>query len=797
MLLRDFRRGQQLESLVDLAQLELAQGLAGTAALHFARVMSLDAVRLDDDQEVCALFRARARAHLAADEPIAADQDLRRVFETCGVPSGSGARAADLELARAIRPAAEARARETRALAPVRQAAVFTPSGASSHALAQADFDRRLEDAWAEGPRAYADWCRSERLSMVPARWVAVLLDEFDAPTRRGLYRGEDLRVWMGQGDADFFDRVEAELSGQDPARRAWMELRVGHLDPRPDRRPWSEDPVNEALHHAGETSLSREVAFERAWKVFAIQGDFDTAELMLADGMQAMLPAPAPARGPAPEPGEAGSEGPPPPAGPWWARVELADAKNRARLLTLARLRDARGDALGALRIVWTVARASPSDERLALAREFLAAGRPHSARLMVREADAQLAEAVRQTVASHLELAELVCGAQGACNFDEDAARVRAVAGEGSRAESTALRTALPARAASDPARVRCRIGPWFSAEGEGAAWVEAWAEGKSLGTPQLADEWLLRIESEPTSSCGVMPWLELLHAGAWKLHLEGLRSRMIHATIERSSRSLEFHAALALATGYGEDALRNTHAAAAESADPHALWLRAASRGYAMGSRDYEWSGRSFARALAPPETHAAIELDLMRAYALDAINDPLLREGNRASVEAWDGQFERWSSARPQPARAAAVDRLRAELVWTLEDLGLEPDARARELWARWFGAAQLEAAPPSVDVWVAASRFGFEEARPELVGLAALSTGDLRSRVRAARELLAPLRGATRRRVLERLERGAAALPPGAPVASAAFPDPDLVFRLGFDLPIDPALTREN
>src|SRR5690606_11477069 len=67
---------------------EVAEGRAGLAAAHYARVASLETDPLAGRRDVCELFRRRAERFLAEGEAVAADLDLRRGAMIC--PKGKG-----------------------------------------------------------------------------------------------------------------------------------------------------------------------------------------------------------------------------------------------------------------------------------------------------------------------------------------------------------------------------------------------------------------------------------------------------------------------------------------------------------------------------------------------------------------------------------------------------------------------------------------------------------------------------------------------------------------------------------
>ncbi|MEM6994018.1 MAG: hypothetical protein AAF721_26130, partial [Myxococcota bacterium] len=92
VLLGDFQRGGQLESLRMLGDLELREGLAGSAAVHLGRLVDLDQTTLAGREDVCALFRRRAGVFARGGAGAAGLRDLERAEALCGAPAGARSR---------------------------------------------------------------------------------------------------------------------------------------------------------------------------------------------------------------------------------------------------------------------------------------------------------------------------------------------------------------------------------------------------------------------------------------------------------------------------------------------------------------------------------------------------------------------------------------------------------------------------------------------------------------------------------------------------------------------------------
>ena len=101
VLLRDFRRGGDLVSLVALADLELELGLDGIAAVHYTRAAALERKVLKGRASVCDLFERRASAFVEIGDGQSALDDLERVQALCARAPAAATVASAQRLARA------------------------------------------------------------------------------------------------------------------------------------------------------------------------------------------------------------------------------------------------------------------------------------------------------------------------------------------------------------------------------------------------------------------------------------------------------------------------------------------------------------------------------------------------------------------------------------------------------------------------------------------------------------------------------------------------------------------------
>lgn len=219
------RRGGDLDAMQALARLELERGLLGTAAERYARLLRLDPSRLEGNEEVCALWRARALAYFEQDEPIAADADLRRARRACGVPRDPVAAATEADLFERVRPAAEARVLARRTLSEALRADLRARDVSS---LAD---DAALAAARAAGPRELLRFARGVGRSLPPSDVADVLAAEFDGKLGVGLISDDTVAALVG--DAAPESIVEA-ASALDPSARGYVALRVLRARPLP-----------------------------------------------------------------------------------------------------------------------------------------------------------------------------------------------------------------------------------------------------------------------------------------------------------------------------------------------------------------------------------------------------------------------------------------------------------------------------------------------------------------------------------------------------------------------------------
>ena len=296
VLLRDFRVGADLRSLVALADLELRDGLRGLAAAHYARAASLEVDVLRGRNDVCALFRDRAERFLAAGEALAADLDMRRMAIVCAPGTGPDAAAvqrADRALHLRVTAAAKAQARAQRTLAGCERGACEA-AGADE---ATRELNAGVSAARERGHAALR--AAAARLGVqLAARDVADLLAaELRGELGLDIVTHDELRAWIGETPPA---AIHAAAGVLPPVEQTYARLRLAQLGP-----DYALPGGDEARSTASlvvkllEQFDADPSAAAMSWRVFVLVGDLASAELALTAGLGVGNGPPAPAEPP------------------------------------------------------------------------------------------------------------------------------------------------------------------------------------------------------------------------------------------------------------------------------------------------------------------------------------------------------------------------------------------------------------------------------------------------------------------------------------------------------------------
>ncbi|MFY0530621.1 hypothetical protein [Nannocystis pusilla] len=297
-----------------------------------------------------------------------------------------------------------------------------------------------------------------------------------------------------------------------------------------------------------------------------------------------------------------AGASGPaqrqvPPPA--LWSARAAVDASTLPRLLQLARLRGAAGRRDQALAIAaWGLAegqaRGLPAIAELAAAeaRHELAAGRPWAALALATVVRSAPTDDLVRAAGSAIVLEQAACSER--CGDADDRAAVVQVLGETWLSEQERRATeSAHARAPAGPRGAACPLLAESLAPGASgplaATLRRARAEG--LGAPELGDALRAAIEADLTLDCAGRVAVPLMYAADTRVAAEALADNLAHVPQEVAAGQLALQSELALVLGRRDHADQLAQAAAAASADPRAVWRRAARMAGWIDARHYE--------------------------------------------------------------------------------------------------------------------------------------------------------------------------------------------------------------
>lgn len=813
VLLRDFRRGGDLESLVALADLELALGLDGIAAVHYTRAAALERRAVRGHARACDLFERRASAFAEIGDGESSLDDLERVQQLCGRAPA----AVTLERARTL-----ARAQVDARVAQTRCKDASCSSARTGERLAE------VETALAE-PRTAIDRRRVAgrfSASIAPETVVDLLIADARGQAGSALVDDDELRAWVGAGAPESIrERVRALSS----AEQAFANLRLAGVLP------------DDATARTGATQrllwLDRALVMEGAqpWRMLAYAGDLAGVELALAS---AWRPAPS---------GK-------PPAGTgvtlgdhWVGRVEPT-AASLPELLLVVRLRDAAGEedvALQAARALASRADAAAVPGAVAIiAREAaraLAWGRPWTALAIADAIPRAELDGVRAAAATGILLSAAVCA--GPCPDDDDRGVAERVMGTPwITAIEPRLRELALARARTLANGDGCPTLAELLASDATGPLAEALAELRERpDAPGIDAALVAAIEADAALACSGRLVLPLVAARAPVLGAGRLADMLAHGPELRASDVLAVQAGLALVAGEQPRAEALAIAAGAAASDPDRLWGDVAAMARATETRDLEMLALRELVLLAPESDDALARRELAAHALRDVVRSwgagktPAGRESSRRLVDDWvedAAPTQRWGRREQltalvagrrwvtDPHRETIAEVLlptteRAAHRVALARLGLAERELDEAAWSpsalAWLVQRRKVPTPPVVTV-VFADVERLEEARLAFatrahdwgvrrriaVGLAAY--GSPAARVQAVamlREITAEVPAARRELELLLLDAPAAIEPAASPTepprAVGVVDDRQALARLVFGLPLEPAL----
>ncbi len=701
-LLLDYRRGGEVASLVALADLERGIGWNGLAAHHYARVLTHDRNALDGRNEVCNLFRERAREYLHAGEGEAADLDMRRVQLMCRADSPD-----DAALAAEADDAAQAQV-DARVASGLCEPPCAPPVEPPS-------LEPELEAARARSPVTVATLAARQGRQL-PAELIVDLL-QAEARGELGIPLLEDdtIRGWIGA--QVWSDLAPAVMSETGPVA-AYTQLRLASVLSDMPRAPG----------RAGEQELDRwiEQALRLpdvdAWRVYASQGDIATAELSHASRWRA------------PKTVVAEGDPPPPKVEHWSERLPIDEGTIEAALVA-ARLRDAADKHDLALRLTLRTLRAA-ADSKVqaaeALARESTLAaigwGRPWRALAILDAGAVSDPTALRAAAASAVVLSRTMC--DGSCREDDDLGVVLRVMGEAwvESTRASLLDWSLARRTRPEATGGCPTVAELTEPDTPGALAEALRAARDDLRAPGVGDVLAAAIASDLRSWCAARIVLPAMVEGQHSLPAQRLSDALSHAPESKAVGDLATQSKLALVAGQPERGMLLAVAAAGESAQPRAVWLDIAAFSAVAGDRNLELRALREALLVTPGLRDPAVQRRLLLAGLGDievswGLERPQGRDAMRADVLDILGptpRVQRWHAERSLleaiwrdglPARLApeqrgllidvlggedwmttahprALARLRgepgAEGAGPLHDEGMADDARAQRL-----------------------------------------------------------------------------------------------------------------
>jgi len=564
VLLGDFRRGGQLASLVQLADLELELGRDGVAAVHYARVASIDRTVLRGRRDVCALFDARAAAWVGLGEGGAALDDLEARGKLCGRPDARTERRAGDEL--------------RRDLARRHDAPICGPDCERTEA---AESIAAIDRARTTGPAALRELAARERSTLAADDVLDLLLADLRGEAGARLVDDDELAGWIGDADlATFVPRLRAAPAPDSAYLRLRLERVLGRIE-----GGGAASPSQRMLW------LDRAMVVEGAvrWRLLAYAGDLVAAEQDIVARWRPTAASDGAAKA-SPE-----ADVVRPTARHWSLRVRPT-ATSAPELLIFARLRDASDDRDLALELRRAVLRdlhdakvPGAADALRGEVAHALGWGRPWLALALAdidRSADI---EPLRQAAATGVLLGEALC--EGTC--EEERADLDAIERTLGEAWITAQRASVRELALGHvQPRQRAGACPGLDevlAPGADSPLSRALARAREISDVGVPRALVTAIESDATLVCGARLALPLLADREAKVTTSRLADALIHGRLA-AAEARTMHAVLALVGGQWARA-EQLGIAAAAIGDPRETWRTIARYARRTGSRNVE--------------------------------------------------------------------------------------------------------------------------------------------------------------------------------------------------------------
>lgn len=567
VLLGDFRRGGQLASLVQLADLELELGRDGVAAVHYVRVASIDRTVLRGRRDVCALLDTRAAAWIGLGEGGAALDDLDTRAKLCGEADARQRKRAENQLRGYL-----AKRHEPAPCGPECQRSADDESSGAIHGA--------IDRARVAGPEALRELAAREQLTLDAADVIALLMADLRGAAGSRLVDDDELAGWIGGADVETFL----------PGLRAASQIEGAYLRLRLERVLGRTPDGGAASPSQRMVWLDRASVVEGAvrWRLLAYAGDLVAAEQDIVARWRPTATSERPSSGPREDVVR-------PTAVHWSLRVRPTVANHR-ELLTFARLRDASDDRDLALELQRNVLRelatAKAPEARDALRVEVIHAlgwGRPWLALALADVGGTADIEPLRQAAATGILLGEVSC--EGPCEEERpDLDAIGRTLGEPwIAAQRAKLRELALGHAQQRPRAGACPGLDEVLAPGADSPLSRALArarESSDIGVPRAL---VAAIESDATLVCGARLALPLLVERDAKVSASRLADGLVHGTLS-AAESRTMHAVLALLARQPALAEQLGIAAAAVG-DPRESWRTIARYARRTGSRNVE--------------------------------------------------------------------------------------------------------------------------------------------------------------------------------------------------------------
>ena len=641
VLLRDFRHGGEIKSLLALADLELKLNRDGMALAHYTRVLAIDIKALRNKVRICGLFDQRGRMMERVGEMLAADADFRRVDLIC--PTYSGQKGESRNQWMTLRSRVRKGARRQLTLQKRLETSFRVPQ------IGDAEEGESTIDASASVVQKFR-LAAEQRSELSIKDLIEILAGEFRDELGPWIVRDQLLSSWLGRHT---WSELQPIIETMDPSVGQYILFRIGRL-----------------LNKTTDTSSS---GILPSWRMLVLRGELEQAKIVLSDL----------ATSPNSNPGS-------------YRDLEnkkallgrSLDRKSRLQLkIAESRIAELQGDFALSMRLLLDVVR----EEQNEGSREF----RNHEVLRQLGRGQAWNALALlpeRTTDSSNLEVENLrrvslimlrllqIGGGQSEVQHNRIA---RELKGETwtSRQLELANHLSLGTKSGRDET---CRGEIPRHRFDASESWRSYFHDGTTRANSRLG-QYLSKMKMRPDTveepqfaMLAIEEFekdLSLQSLGAWVIPLlergghipllSALMERLIHVPELVSVGQLETLGIMALALQKPSRAILYFRRAAAQSTDPYTVWSKVAHWGMRYESREVELLGIKQAMMHRPEfglfeQSGWLWEVWIVRRL-MDAANDPYLRKQVPHAVEAWHREIGDYFSRISFDQRSTQVSR----------------------------------------------------------------------------------------------------------------------------------------